>query len=298
VKRISPQPVVSVRPLVTEKTSARRQGHRGARTDSLGVTPRYDGPRPTILRTYPHTGWNSIRSSLLSVGSPATTSERDRFKSIPSKQLARDGEDRCRAETSRTQSVPPASGPVICPPRDPAARAPHETPHGLQIPYSSPYFSSSLTLSIRGAVSPARHVLTRPRPHPFSRQRKEGTSGTLFHGNTMGLKRTGDAEGLQKVSRHGCQPWPQACGVDLQKATTFPIAPHRGNPEDAPGCSVAEHESQSRALTVMASATSGLPDFTAGRTLAAGSRRSRPREARSETLRFFSSHAHAMASPH
>jgi hypothetical protein len=40
---------------------------------------------------------------------------------------------------------------------------------------SSPYFSSSLTLSIRGAVSPARHVLTRPRPHPVSRWEQETT---------------------------------------------------------------------------------------------------------------------------
>ena len=45
---------------------------------------------------------------------------------------------------------------------------------------SSPYFSSSLTLSIRGAVSPARHVLTRPRPHPVFRQERERNCGPLF----------------------------------------------------------------------------------------------------------------------
>jgi hypothetical protein len=43
-----------------------------------------------------------------------------------------------------------------------------------------PYFSSSLTLSTRGAVSPARHVLTRPRPHPVSRQESERNGGPLF----------------------------------------------------------------------------------------------------------------------
>ena len=44
---------------------------------------------------------------------------------------------------------------------------------------SSPYFSSSLTLSIRGAVSPARHVLTRPRPHPVLRAGVERIAGPV-----------------------------------------------------------------------------------------------------------------------
>jgi len=40
----------------------------------------------------------------------------------------------------------------------------------------SPYFSSSLTLSTRGAVSPARHIPIGPRPHPDSDQQ----GGQLF----------------------------------------------------------------------------------------------------------------------
>ena len=50
---------------------------------------------------------------------------------------------------------------------------------------SRPYFSSSLTLSIRGAVSPARHVLTRPRPHPVSRWEEETTPGPVHARKAM-----------------------------------------------------------------------------------------------------------------
>jgi hypothetical protein len=44
------------------------------------------------------------------------------------------------------------------------------TPQPLSLVHSlaSPYFSSSLTLSTRGAVSPARHIPIGPRPHPDS----------------------------------------------------------------------------------------------------------------------------------
>lgn len=128
----------------------------------------------------------------------------------------------------------------------------------------SPYFSSSLTLSFRGAVSPARHVLTRPRPHPFSRQREDRTSGPFCAGESRGPARVEDAEcavkvplntgtrtitedgGCDATSRHGRPPWPQLRGIAPREAAAFPIAPHRGNPEDAPGRSVAEHRSQSQ----------------------------------------------------
>ena len=264
MKRLSPQLVVSVRRLVMEKTSRRHRGCPEARMGSPDVTLSHAGPTPATLRTHPHVEWISIRPSLLSPGSLATTSKRDGIKSIPSKQLARGRGDRRCAETSRTPLVSSAIGPVIRHRQGPAARTPHETPHGFRIANSSPYFSSSLTLSFRGAVSPARHVLTRPRPHPFSRQRGERTSGPFHAGEQQGPPRAGDAEcavevslntgtrtitedgGCDAKSRHGRQPWPQSWGVDPQDSTTFPIAPHRGNPEDAPGCSVAEQRSQSQ----------------------------------------------------
>lgn len=262
MKRLSPLPVVSVWPLVMEKTSARRRGHPGTWIASPDAAFWHEGPMPTLPCTHSHAQWNPIRPSLLSASCPETISKPDRIKSVPSKQLARGGGDRCRAERSRTHSASPAIGPVTCHRRGPAAPTPHETSRGFQVAASSPYFSSSLTLSIRGAVSPARHVLTRPRPHPFSRQQGERTSGRRFRWGTAGARRAGDAECVVKVSmdvavrtvtedggcgarsRHGCQPWPQTCGVDLQEATTFPVAPHRGNPEDAPGCSVAEQRSR------------------------------------------------------
>ncbi len=182
MKRLSPQPVVSVWALAMEKLSTRHRGHPGTRTGSPDVASPYDGRRPAGPHTQPHAGWNySIRPSLWSIDSPTRIRRRNACTSIPSNELARGGEDRCCAERSRTQSASPTTGPVIYHRRGPAARAPHETPRGSQRVSFSPYFSSSLTLSIRGAVSPARHVLTRPRPHPFFRQHGERTPARVVH---------------------------------------------------------------------------------------------------------------------
>ena len=55
------------------------------------------------------------------------------------------------------------------------------TPRPLSLVHSlpSPYFSSSLTLSTRGAVSPARHIPIGPRPHPDSDQRERALFETI-----------------------------------------------------------------------------------------------------------------------
>ncbi len=225
MKRLSPQPVVSVRPLVLEKMGVRHQGHAGMRIGSLDATPPYDGSAPTTIHTRAHASWNSARPSACSVRSRITKRKQGGFKSTSPKQSARGGGDQCCAETSCTQSVLPAIGPVICPGRGPAAHTPHEISRGVRISYSSPYFSSSLTLSIWGAASPARHVLTRPRPHPFSRHGKGRTPAPSSVRTPWSLKRAGDAECVQIVSRHGCQPWTRACGVDPQEATTFSHSP-------------------------------------------------------------------------
>ncbi len=180
MKRLSPQPVVSVWPLVVEKTSTRRAGHPGILTDRPDITPRHDSHTSAALRRHPHAERDPFRSSLLSSDSPTGTNTQDGRKPVPSTQLARGGGDWHRAETSRRQSLSPAIGPVICHRRGPAARMPRGTAHDGRITDFSPYFSSSLTLSTRGAVSPARHVLTRPRPHPFSGQRGEKTPALGF----------------------------------------------------------------------------------------------------------------------
>jgi hypothetical protein len=180
VKRLSPQPVVSVRPLVMEKSSRRHLRHPGTRISSPDVAPQHEGLEPAAIHAEPHATGDSIRPALSPLGSRTTTSKRVWILSILLKQTARDGGDRFCAERSRTQSISSAVGPVICHRRGPAANTPHEAPRGFQIPDFSPYFSSSLTLSIRGAVSPARHVLTRPRPHPVFRQEEERTTGPVF----------------------------------------------------------------------------------------------------------------------
>jgi len=180
VKRLSPQPVVTFRPLVMENTSYRHQGQPGTGIISPDIAPPCDGPQPARIRTEPPTGRNVSPSSLPPAPSRKAPDEQTGTQSILATQLARGGEDRCCAEKSSTQFVSSAIGPVICPRRGPAANRPHETPLGFQSASLSPYFSSSLTLSIRGAVSPARHVLTRPRPHPVFPQEGERTTGPVF----------------------------------------------------------------------------------------------------------------------
>jgi hypothetical protein len=180
VKRLSPQPVVSVRPLVKEKPSCRHQGHPGTRTRNPDLAPQPQGPEPAVIRTATYAEQSSVLSRASAVPSSRTACRQIGVTPGCSKHLARGGEDRFCAEASCTQSITSAIGPVICPERGPAANTPPEAPHGFQIANSSPYFSSSLTLSIRGAVSPARHVLTRPRPHPVSRQEGERTAGSVF----------------------------------------------------------------------------------------------------------------------
>jgi hypothetical protein len=208
VKRLSPQPVVTSRPLVMENTSPRHQGHPGTRSYSPDVAPRHDGLNPAAIHTKPHAAPDSIRSALSPARSGKTTSQQLGTTPSLSKQMARGGGERFRAETSCTQRVSPAIGPVICPPRGPAANMPHEAPRGFQIPSSTPYFSSSLTLSIRGAVSPARHVLTRPRPHPVFREEEL----RIVVGAIVASLSTVDADlrrqttGLAHVS-HSPAPW-------------------------------------------------------------------------------------------
>jgi len=224
VKRLSPQPVVSVRALV-RSASIRHQGHAGMRTSSPDVTLPYDRPAPGIPRAQAHADWKSAPPSACSVHSCSTQGRHGGFKLTSLKPLARGGGDQCRGETSRTQSVLPAIGPVICPRRGPAARTPHEISRGVRISYSSPYFSSSLTLSIWGAASPARHVLTRPRPHPFFQRRGERPPARFAAGAPRGPQGIGDAEFARIDARHGCPPWTQTCGVELQEATTFSHSP-------------------------------------------------------------------------
>jgi hypothetical protein len=209
VKRLSPQPAVSVWPLVTESTSACHQRHAGTQPGNPDVTPRHVGRACGTIHTRAHRGWSSARPSPLSLRSPTITGRRSEIESSSSRQQARGGEDRCCAERSHMQSVSPAIGPVTCPRRGPAARMPHRTPHGFRNVSFSPYFSSSLTLSIRGAVSPARHVLTRPRPHPFSRPCGAGTSALSRAGARRGSQRLWGVDRLRGVSRRRCQPWPR-----------------------------------------------------------------------------------------
>jgi hypothetical protein len=179
VKRLSPQPVVTSRLLVMENTSPRHQGHPGTRSNSPDVTPQHDGLNPAAIHIQPPAARDSTRSALSPARSRRTTSQRIGTTPSLSKQMARGGGDRFRAETSRMQCVSPAIGPVVCPRRSPAANTPHVTPRGFQITHFKPYFSSSLTLSIRGAVSPARHVLTRPRPHPVFREEEFRIAGAV-----------------------------------------------------------------------------------------------------------------------
>jgi hypothetical protein len=180
VKRLSPQPVVTFRPLVMEITSHRHQGQPGTGILSPDIPPRNDGPRPASIRTEPHAGRSASPCSPSPLSSRKAPGRQTGTKSIPATQLARGGAERCCAETSSTQFVTSAIGPVICPRRGPAANLPHETTSGFASTNLRPYFSSSLTLSIWGAVSPARHVLTRPRPHPVSRQGGERIAGPVF----------------------------------------------------------------------------------------------------------------------
>ena len=181
VKRLSPQPVVTFRPLVMENTSYRHQGQPGTGVITPDLTPRHDGPQPASRRTEPHTGSGASPSSPSRVPSRKAPGRQAGTQSILSTQLARGGAERCCAETSSTQFVTPAIGPVSDSRRGPAAaNTPPETTLGFANANLRPYFSSSLTLSIRGAVSPARHVLTRPRPHPVFRQRSERITGAVF----------------------------------------------------------------------------------------------------------------------
>jgi len=180
VKRLSPQPVVTFRPLVMEKTSYRHQGQPGTGDTNPDLTLSHDGPQPVSIRTEPHTGRSACPSSWSFVPSRKEPSRQAGIKSILSTPLARGGAERCCAETSRTQFVTSAFGPVICSGQCPAANRPYETTPGFANTNLRPYFSSSLTLSIRGAVSPARHVLTRPRPHPVFRLGGERIAGAVF----------------------------------------------------------------------------------------------------------------------
>ena len=180
MRRLSPQPVVSFWPLVMEKMGCRHQGHAGTRICSPDVAPPRQSPEPSVLPADPHATGNAALSARSRVRSSRITSKQFGIGPSFSKPTARGGDDRCCDEVSRSLSVSSAIGPVICPRRSPAANTPWETPHGFQIPNFRPYFSSSLTLSIRGAVSPARHVLTRPRPHPVFRQGSERIIGSVF----------------------------------------------------------------------------------------------------------------------
>ena len=181
VKRLSPQPVVTFRPLVMEKTSYRHQGQPGTGDTNPDLTLSHDGPQPVSIRTEPHTGRSACPSSWSFVPSRKEPSRQAGIKSILSTPLARGGAERCCAETSRTQFVTSTIGPVTVFRRGPsAASIPPEITLGFANANLRPYFSSSLTLSIRGAVSPARHVLTRPRPHPVFRQEREVISGAVF----------------------------------------------------------------------------------------------------------------------
>ena len=213
MERLSPQPVVSVWALAVEKTSTHHREHPGTRTGHPDATPWSDGRRPAGPPTQPHTGWNSIRPSLLSIGSPASTTTQNACESIPSRKLARGGEERCCAERSCTQSVSPATGPVTCHRRGPAVCAPHGTPRGFLRVSFSPYFSSSLTLSIRGAVSPARHVLTRPRPHPFFRQQGQRTPVPLFR---RSAGRVGEDQRC-RVCTNNSEAWPSTVVAGLRR---------------------------------------------------------------------------------
>ncbi len=218
MKRLSPQPVVSVRPPV-RSMGARHQGHSGTRTSSPDVTPRHDAPTPATIHAQALACWNSTSPSVCSTPSRSVERKSGGFRSTCPKPLARGGGDRCRVEISRVQSVPPAIGPVICSRRGPTACKPYETSRGVRISYSSPYFSSSLTLSNRGAVSPARHVLTRPRPHPFYRQWGEQSPPVRVRAGTRWRsRRPGDVEYIRGISRHGCQPWSQTCGIAARDA--------------------------------------------------------------------------------
>jgi hypothetical protein len=188
VKRLSPQLVVTYRPLAMEITSHRHQGQPGTGVSHPETAPRNDAPQPARVRTEPQTG----RDSSLSAPSPLLSRKApDRqagTKSIFATPLARGGAERCCIEKSSTQFVTSAIGPVNCPRRGFAANSPLETTLGFAYTNLRPYFSSSLTLSIRGAVSPARHVLTRPRPHPVFRQGGERIAGPVFvkeHGDVI-----------------------------------------------------------------------------------------------------------------
>jgi hypothetical protein len=180
VKRLSPQLVVTLRPLVMENTSSRHPGQPGTGVISPDLASRCDGPQPAKICTQSHAGRNAIASSLSPTPSRKAPGKPTGIQSILATPLARGGEDRCRAEVSCTQFVLPAIEPVICPRRGPAPHLVRPTPPGCQSTHLRPYFSSSLTLSIRGAVSPARHVLTRPRPHPVFRHEWEGIAGPGF----------------------------------------------------------------------------------------------------------------------
>jgi hypothetical protein len=82
-----------------------------------------------------------------------------------------------RPDVSPLHSRHPQSGQISTPVR----AGESSTPQPLSLVHSlpSPYFSSSLTLSIRGAVSPARHIPIGPRPHPDSDQRGEALFETI-----------------------------------------------------------------------------------------------------------------------
>lgn len=188
VKRLSPQPVVTYRPLVMDHPSYRHQGQPGTGVSRPEIAPRNDGPQPVR----PHTERQTGRDSSLSAPSPQLSRKApDRqagTQSILATPLARGGAERCCIERSSTQFDTSTTGPVNCPRRRPAENTPLETASGCLSTNLRPYFSSSLTLSIRGAVSPARHVLTRPRPHPVFGLESGRIAGTLFvmeHGEVI-----------------------------------------------------------------------------------------------------------------
>jgi len=180
VKRLSPQPVETFRPLVMENTSHRHQRHPGTGVITPDLTLRIDGSHPASIGTEPHAGPGASLTSSSPVCSRKAPSRSAGTQSILSTPLARGGAERCRAETSSTQFVTSAIGPVTDSRRSPAANRSPGITLGFANANLRPYFSSSLTLSIRGAVSPARHVLTRPRPHPVSRPGEERIAGPIF----------------------------------------------------------------------------------------------------------------------
>ena len=137
LKRSAPLPVVPHQSPAKDGSGNCHQGRSGKRICRPDVTRRRDASRsnPEPGSDGPHARPNSASS----FSSPA------RFISVR------------RTPCGQVPSTSVHS-----------ARAPFRGEDRLPSADCSPYFSSSLTLSIRGAVSPARHVLTRPRPHPVS----------------------------------------------------------------------------------------------------------------------------------